>query len=70
MSAYARDVLERAGIAFLEGALGGVAITQASNISMWWAALSAGVSPALSVLKSAAAARVGNPGSASLSRKI
>ncbi len=70
MSRLTRDVLERAVWAFVEGAAGGVVITQASNVSMWWAAVSAGLAPALSVVKSAYATRVGDPASASLSKKI
>lgn len=70
MSQHTRDALERALWAFVEGAVAGVVITQLNDVSMWWAALSAGLSPALSVLKSAAATRVGSPDSASLSKKI
>lgn len=70
MSQHTRDTLERAVWAFVEGAVTGVALTQLNDISMWWAALSAGLAPALSVLKSAAATRVGFPESASLSKKI
>lgn len=64
------DVLERAGVAFLEGTLAGVVVTQAMDARMWLAALSGGVSAALSTLKSLLATRVGNPESASLSKKI
>lgn len=70
MSQHARDTLERAAWAFVEGASSGIVVTQLTNQSMWWAAAGAGVTSALSVLKSAAATRVGFPESASLSKKI
>jgi expansin (peptidoglycan-binding protein) len=70
MSQHLRDTLERAAWAFIEGAVSGVVVTQLTDQSMWWAAVSAGVTPALSVLKSSAATRVGFPESASLSKKI
>lgn len=70
MSRYLRDTLERAAWAFVEGAISGVVLAQIGNISMWWAALSAGLAPALSVIKSAYATRVGDPSTASLSKKI
>lgn len=69
MSTAQRDVLERAGVAFVEGFIGGVVITQATSTHMWWAAASAGVSAALSVIKSSMATRSGT-GSASLSTKV
>jgi hypothetical protein len=65
-----RDLAERAGIAFVEGTLAGVTVAAVSDVNMWIAALSGGVSAALSTLKSALATRVGNPDSASLSKKI
>jgi len=68
-SVLARDVIERAGWAFVEGAVGGVVLTQYTEKSMWLAAITAGASAALSVLKSALASR-GGTGSASLSKQV
>lgn len=64
-----RDALERVGVAFVEGFIGGVVITQSTDSTMWWAAVSAGVSAALSVIKSITATKTGT-GSASLSTKV
>ena len=69
MSTAQRDALERVGVAFVEGAIGGLVITQYADKTMWLAAVSAGVSAALSVAKSIIATRSGT-GSASLSTKV
>ena len=69
MSILTRDVLERAGWAFVEGAVGGIVLTQCADRSMWLAAITAGASAALSVLKSAFAQGHGT-GSASLSSRV
>lgn len=69
LSTRERDALERVAVAFVEGFVSGVVITQATDRSMWWAATAAGVSGALSVVKSIIATRTGT-GSASLSTKV
>jgi len=69
MGIVSRDVLERAAWAFLEGAVGGIVLTQYADRSMWLAAVTAGASTALSVLKSTYATRTGT-GSASLSKRV
>lgn len=66
MSPFVRDLLERAGVAFVEGALAGLVLTSVTDKTAWLAAASAGVTSALSVVKSALAKRVGSPDSASL----
>ena len=70
VSKFWSDLIERAGWAFVEGTVSGVVLARASDINMWWAALAAGLAPALSIMKSALATRVGDSGSASLSKKI
>jgi hypothetical protein len=64
------DLAERLGWAFLEGTMAGVTVAAVSDVHMWLAALSGGVAAALSTLKSLLARRVGDPSSASLSKKI
>lgn len=70
MKRYLTDLAERAVVAFVEGTLAGVTVAAVSNVDMWVAAVSGGAAAALSVLKSSIATRVGNPESASLSKKI
>lgn len=69
MSIVSKDVIERAVWAFVEGAVGGIVLTQYADKSMWLAAVTAGASAALSVLKSAYAVRTGT-GSASLNKRV
>lgn len=66
MSAFTRDLVERAAVAFIEGAFAGLVLTSLTDKTAWLAAASAGVTAALSVVKSAFAKRVGSPDSASL----
>lgn len=66
MSPFVKDLAERAGVAFVEGALAGLVLTSVADKTAWLAAASAGVSAAVSVVKSTLAKRVGNPDSASL----
>ena len=48
---YARDLLERVLTTFLQAFIGGIAVTQPLDGSMWYAALAGGVGAALSLLK-------------------
>lgn len=64
------DIRERLVIAFAEGTLSGVVVSAVGDVHMWLAAVSGGVAAVLSLLKSTLATRVGNPESASLSKKI
>lgn len=63
--AYWLDLGERVGATAGEAALG-VAITDFSNVPMWWAVL---LVPVLSAAKGALARYVGNPTTASLLRR-
>ena len=63
--AYWLDMAERVGATAGEAALG-LAITEFSNLPMWWAAL---LVPVLSAAKGALARYVGAPGTASLLRR-
>lgn len=66
MNLYRRDLLERVGMTFVEGFLGGIVVTEIADKAMWLAAVSGGVAAALALLKGLAAKRVGNEDSASL----
>lgn len=70
MSPFLRDLAERAAVTFAEAFVAGIVITQVTDTGMWAAAAVAGLSAALSVVKSALASRVGETGSASLSRTV
>lgn len=48
---YAVDLLERVLSTFLQGFVGGLAITQPLNLSMWHAAAGGGVAGVLSLAK-------------------
>lgn len=48
---YARDLLERVLTTFLQAFIGGIAVTQPLDGSMWYAALAGGVGAALALLK-------------------
>ncbi len=48
---FARDLLERVLATFLQAFIGGIAVTQPLNGSMWQAALVGGVAAALSLVK-------------------
>src|SRR5690606_31590822 len=49
--AYARDLLERVLSTFLQAFIGGIAVTQPLDGSMWYAAAAGGVGAALALLK-------------------
>lgn len=70
MSAYAKDLLERAAVTFVQTLVASVALTEVTDTAMWAAAAVAGLSAALSVVKSALASQVGRTDSASLSRTV
>ncbi|GKQ34602.1 hypothetical protein [Streptomyces sp. A012304] len=48
---YARDLLERVLTTFLQAFIGGIAVTQPLDGSMWYAALAGGVGAVLALLK-------------------
>lgn len=48
---FARDLVERVIATFLQAFIGGVAVTQPLDGSMWYAALAGGVAAALSLVK-------------------
>ncbi|WP_327222968.1 hypothetical protein OG229_02175 [Streptomyces platensis] len=48
---FARDLVERILSTFLQAFIGGIAVTQPLNGSMWQAALVGGVAAALSLVK-------------------
>ncbi|MFG2826125.1 hypothetical protein ACGFWI_01360 [Streptomyces sp. NPDC048434] len=48
---FARDLVERAIATFLQAFIGGIAVTQPLDGSMWYAALAGGVAAALSLVK-------------------
>lgn len=48
---FARDLLERIISTFLQAFIGGIAVTQPLDGSMWYAALGAGIAAALSLVK-------------------
>lgn len=50
-STFARDLVERILSTFLQAFIGGIAVTQPLNGSMWQAALVGGVAAALSLVK-------------------
>jgi hypothetical protein len=70
MSNYARDLVERALWAFVEGAAAGLVLTSLNDVSMWASAGLGGLTASISLVKSSLASRRGNPDSASLSKKI
>lgn len=50
-STFARDLLERVLATFLQAFIGGIAVTQPLDGSMWYAALAGAVAAALSLVK-------------------
>lgn len=67
MSTYAKDLLERVAVTFLQGALGSLVVTELSSVDMWYAALGGGVAAVASLAKGLLARGRGNSDSASLS---
>lgn len=70
MSVYAKDLLERVAMTFLQGALGSLVVTELSSVDMWYAALGGGVAAVASLAKGLLARGRGNPDSASLSGDV
>lgn len=69
-SAYGRDLLERVLTTFLQAFIGGVAVTQPLDGSMWYAALAGGVAAVLALLKGLFARLRGATNSASLAKGV
>lgn len=67
---YARDLAERVGSTFLGAFLGGIAITQPLDGSMWYAAGAGGVGAVWSLLKGLAARLRSDKNSASLAKGV
>jgi hypothetical protein len=63
---YVRDLIERVLSTFVQGFIGGIAITQPLNGSMWYAALAGGVGAVLALIKGLIARGWGTGNSASL----
>jgi hypothetical protein len=70
VSPFRKDAAERVAVAFAEGVVGGLVLTGVTDKSMWLAALTGGVSAAVSALKAIVASRVGNADSASLTKTV
>lgn len=70
MSTYLRDLAERVGWTFVEGFVGGLVLTQLSDVNMWYAAVSGGLAAVVSLVKGVVAKGVGNTESASLTRGV
>ncbi|MDI9829670.1 hypothetical protein [Streptomyces sp. KAU_LT] len=71
-ASYAADLWERVAASAAAGFLAAFVPAQATDVSMWYSALGAGVGGVLAVLKGmvARASAFGGPGSASLSGKV
>ncbi|MGW6458037.1 hypothetical protein ACWF94_19345 [Streptomyces sp. NPDC055078] len=67
---YAKDLTERVVTAFLEGFLAGVVITQPLDGSMWYTALTGGITASVSLVKGLAARLRAERNSASLARGV
>lgn len=67
---YGRDLLERVAVTFLQAFIGGIAITQPLNGSMWYAAGAGGVGAVLALLKGLAARFRSVTNSASLAKGV
>lgn len=67
---YARDLFERIVTSAAYGFVAAFVPAEATDASMWYAALGAGVGAGLALLKGMLAWAVGDPYSASLSRKV
>lgn len=69
-STFARDLVERVISTFLQAFIGGVAVTQPLDGSMWYAALAGGVAAALSLVKGLLARLGETKNSASLAKGV
>jgi len=67
---YARDLLERVLVTFLQAFVGGIAITQPLDGSMWYAAGAGGVAAVLALLKGLLARFRSVTNSASLAKGV
>ncbi|MEU5716548.1 hypothetical protein AB0G71_12285 [Streptomyces sp. NPDC020403] len=67
---YARDLLERVLVTFLQAGIAGVVITQPLNGSMWYAAGAGGVGAVLALLKGLVARWRDVTNSASLAKGV
>lgn len=67
---YARDLLERVVTTFLQAFIGGIAITQPLDGSMWYAAAAGGVGAVLALLKGLLARFRSVTNSASLAKGV
>ncbi|MFF4834117.1 hypothetical protein [Streptomyces sp. NPDC001315] len=68
--AYGRDLLERVLVTFLQAFIGGIAITQPLDGSMWYAAGAGGVGAVLALAKGLFARLRGVTNSASLAKGV
>ena len=67
---FARDLVERVLATFLQAFIGGIAVTQPLDGSMWYAALAGGVAAALSLVKGLFARFGETKNSASLAKGV
>jgi hypothetical protein len=67
---FGRDLVERILSTFLQAFIGGIAVTQPLDGSMWYAALAGGVAAALSLVKSLVARLADVRNSASLAKGV
>ncbi|MDH6489687.1 hypothetical protein [Streptomyces sp. SAI-127] len=67
---YARDLFERVVTSAAYGFAAAFVPAEATDASMWYTALGAGVGAGLALIKGMAARAFGDPNSASLSRKV
>lgn len=67
---YGRDLLERVVTSAVGGFAAALVPVNALDGSMWWTAAAAGIAAAVSAFKGFVAKAVGNPDSASLSRRV
>ncbi|MFD7101944.1 hypothetical protein [Streptomyces celluloflavus] len=67
---FGRDLVERILATFLQAFIGGIAVTQPLDGSMWYAALAGGVAAALSLVKGLMARFSDVKNSASLARGV
>lgn len=69
-STYARDLVERVIVTFLQTFIGGIVITQPLDRSMWWAAASGGIGAVLALGKGLLARWRSITNSASLAKGV
>lgn len=69
-STYARDLLERVLVTFLQAFVGGIVITEPLDGSMWYAAAAGGVGAVLALLKGLVARWRDVTNSASLAKGV